>query len=231
MCDQRAPRAVILDIEGTTTPIAFVQDVLFPYAHARIAAVLQAHHTQPGVAALIREAADHLGKPTLDIQEAIAAFLEWSTADRKIRPLKELQGMIWKQGYHDGSLRSPIYPDVVPALREWQARGLHIYVYSSGSVEAQRLLFEYSGEGDLTGYFHGYFDTAIGPKIEPASYRRIQSILQERADQLLFLSDNAVEIATAHSAGWQAILVARESATAQVPAGAIASFLELRFQV
>ena len=215
-------RALVLDIEGTTTPLTFVHRVLFPYAQQRLADVVRARHAEPQIAAILAAVAVETGR-TLEVPAAIEVLLDWSRQDRKIKPLKDLQGLIWEQGYRDGSLRSPMYPDVLPALREWRARGLELFIYSSGSVAAQRLLFGNTSDGDFTGYLQGYFDTTVGAKVEAASYRNIQSVLGHPSERIGFLSDHAGEIAAAHAAGWQAVLVAREAAQA----GAISSFAEL----
>src|SRR5690242_8099819 len=138
---ETAPRAVVLDIEGTTTPIEFVHEVLFPYARSRLAEVLRTRRSEPEVAALIAAAARECGHPAGDIEESVRTFLAWSDADRKIPALKELQSLIWKQGYAQGQFHTPVFVDVLPALRSWQARGLRLYIYSSGAVEAQQMLF------------------------------------------------------------------------------------------
>lgn len=221
------PRAIVLDIEGTTTPLSFVRDVLFPYARSRIPAVLRTHPPDPQIAALLRGAAEISGAASLGAEEAVQLFLAWSDSDRKARPLKVLQGILWKQGYIDGSLRSPVYPDVVPALRAWRAQGIDLYVYSSGSVEAQQLLFRNSSEGDLTDYFRGYFDTTMGAKIDGNSYRSIRDAIGYPSGELLFLSDNAAEIAAARSATWRAVLVERDGPVPGREPPAIAQFSEL----
>jgi enolase-phosphatase E1 len=221
------PYAIVLDIEGTTTPITFVRDVLFPYARERIPEVLRARHSEPLIATLIAEAAELSGAVAVDVQEAIRLFLTWSDADRKLSPLKALQGIVWKQGYVDGTLCSPMYPDVASALRAWRARDIALYVYSSGSVDAQRLLFRYSNEGDLTAHFHGYFDATVGSKIDVNSYRLIQQIIGNAADELLFLSDSVAEIAAARGAGWRAVLVERDGPVPGRQPPAITSFPEL----
>lgn len=205
-----ATSAIVLDIEGTTTPLSFVRDVLFPYARVRLAEVLRANASDPEFSALIQEATEFSGRASLELEEAIQLFLSWSDADRKVRSLKTLQGRIWKQGYLDGSLRAPMYPDVPPALHEWRMRGLNVFVYSSGSAEAQELIFRYSTYGDLTPYFAGYFDTTVGPKIQPASYDAMQNVIGRAPRDILFLSDAAAEIAAARAAGWCALLVKRD---------------------
>jgi enolase-phosphatase E1 len=220
-------RAIVLDIEGTTTPIAFVHDVLFPYANERLPAVLQARHEESQFAELIAEAARIEGLPGLDVASAIRLFLDWSLADRKVAPLKTLQGLIWQEGYLDGSLRSPVYADVAPALRRWRDRGIELYVYSSGSVAAQKLLFGHTLEGDLTGSLSGYFDTTVGAKTDAASYERIQQRIGRPATELLFFSDNILEIAAARTARWQAVLVERDGPVPGRVPPAVTSFAEV----
>jgi enolase-phosphatase E1 len=221
-------RAIVLDIEGTVSPIAFVRDVLFPYARVRLAEVIRARYSEPQIAALLHEAAQLAGTPHLEVGAAIELFLSWSDADRKMRPLKTLQGFIWRQGYIDGSLRAPLYPDVLPALREWRSRGIDLYVYSSGSVEAQRLLFQFSEQGDLREHFSGHFDTAVGPKVEVESYRSIRRTIGVSPGELLFLSDSAAEIGAATAAGWRALQVQRDAqGSNEAGPPSIASFANL----
>ena len=190
------PACILTDIEGTTTPIAFVHDVLFPYARARLPAFLRAHAAQPDVARELDEVARLT--PGAD---PLASLLGWMDADAKIGPLKTLQGLIWAEGYADGSLKGALYPDVAPALRAWRAAGMQLFVYSSGSVAAQKLLFRCSVAGDLEGLFNGFFDTAIGAKREAASYSVIARAVDASPHTILFLSDVAQELDAAKSAG------------------------------
>ena len=183
---------VITDIEGTTTPIAFVRDVLFPYARARLPAFVKAHPEDPDVLEAERLAP---GKPALE------TLLGWMDADAKVAPLKSLQGRLWHDGYAAGELIGLLYPDVAPALRLWHASGVRLAVYSSGSVEAQRLLFGHAGAGDLTGLFSGFFDTRAGAKREPGSYAGIAASLGAPVAACLFLSDVEAELAAAQAAG------------------------------
>ena len=186
------PAGVLTDIEGTTTPLAFVHEVLFPYARARLPAFCARHAGAPVLDA-VREAA--AGRPPLQ------ALLEWMAADAKIAPLKTIQGMIWAEGYAAGEITGVLYPDVAPALRRWHAAGLRLNVYSSGSEAAQRLLFRHSDAGDLSGLFGGYFDTGVGAKREAASYARIASAVALPRGALLFLSDVEAELDAAGQAG------------------------------
>jgi enolase-phosphatase E1 len=196
--------AVVTDIEGTTTPIAFVHRTLFPYARARLAGFLDENAGRPDVAA---ELALIPGDP-------LETLFGWMDRDEKAGPLKALQGMIWRQGYLDGALIGELYADVPPALRRWSQAGLRLAVYSSGSEEAQRLLFRHAEAGDLTGLFAGFFDTRVGPKRDPSSYAAIAAALGRAARETLFLSDVEAELDAAAAAGWRVCqLVRREDGT------------------
>lgn len=181
-----AIRAVVTDIEGTTSSIAFVKDVLFPYARERLADY---------VAAGGPELADVPGP------DRLATLRGWMEADAKVTALKAIQGRIWRAGFESGAIRGHLYPDTAPALRRWAGRGLRLYVYSSGSEDAQRLLFGHSEAGDLTGLFAGFFDTRVGAKRAADSYRAITRATGLPADTMLFLSDAAAELDAAGQAG------------------------------
>ncbi len=205
-------RAILTDIEGTTTSLSFVKDVLFPYARTRLPAYVVTHADQPEVQHWLHDAAREAGIVMASEQEIIDLLISWIDADRKSTALKALQGMIWEDGYRNGEFRAHVYGDVARCLREWHARGLHLYVYSSGSVAAQKLLFGFTDEGDLSSLFSGYFDTETGPKREADSYRRIADTIGLRPDQVLFLSDIEAELDAARSAGMQTTQLAREPA-------------------
>jgi enolase-phosphatase E1 len=202
-------RAVLTDIEGTTSSLSFVKDVLFPYARQALPRYVPAHES--GLCNLTADIAATVGKPTLSAQETVAILLQWMDEDRKVTPLKTLQGMIWKTGYESGALQSHVYEDAVQALRDWHGRGLALYVYSSGSIEAQKLLFAHTPYGDLTPLFRGYFDTTTGPKLESLSYETIVRSLQLPAGSIVFLSDHEGEIQAAAAAGLQTVLLVRET--------------------
>ncbi len=190
------PAAVLTDIEGTTTPIAFVRDTLFPFARARMAAFLAAHAGDPEVAAELAEIRRLApGVPELE------TLLHWMDQDAKVTPLKSLQGMIWRQGYLDGALKGEVYPDVAPSLRRWEKGGVRLFVYSSGSVAAPKLIFGYSSAGDLAPLFSGFFDTRVGGKREPDSYARLAIGMALPPAELLFLSDIEAELDAASAAG------------------------------
>jgi enolase-phosphatase E1 len=204
-------KAVLTDIEGTTSSIAFVKEVLFPYARRHLPAFVRAHERRPDVAALLGEARTLAGEPGLDIEGTIRVLIDWIDQDRKATPLKELQGMLWADGYAAGDYRAHVYPDAASALRRWHAMGVSLYVYSSGSVAAQKLLFGYSEAGDLTPVFSGYFDTRVGGKRETASYAAIAQHIGAPCREILFLSDVVDELDAAQAAGLEAVLVCRDA--------------------
>jgi len=204
-------RAILLDIEGTTAPISFVAEVLFPFAAERLGAFVRANAADPAVAEALRETAALEGRE-LSVPEAIDTLLGWIKADRKATPLKTLQGMIWREGYESGRIVSPVYPDAARVMRDWKARGLRLDVYSSGSVEAQKLLYGYSDAGDLTPLFSAYFDTKTGPKLEAASYAAIAKAIDVPPADILFLSDAPGEVAAALKAGLRSIRIDRNLA-------------------
>jgi enolase-phosphatase E1 len=204
----RGVRAVLTDIEGTTSSLAFVKDVLFPYARNALPAFVRDHEGElTDIAGEIREI---VGKSDLSAQEMIGILLQWMDEDRKVTPLKSLQGMIWQTGYASGELQGHVYEDAVRGLRNWQAHGLGIYVYSSGSVAAQKLLFSHTSRGNLLPLFSGHFDTTTGPKLEARSYARIADSLGLPARTIVFLSDHSGETRAAQLAGMQTVLLVRE---------------------
>lgn len=202
--------AILTDIEGTTTSVSFVYDVLFPYAREHIADFVRSHGDEPAVAAELSAVRTEVGDPNLTIEALIEQLLIWAAEDRKITPLKSLQGMIWKAGFENGSFTGHVYPDAVEGLRRWKAAGCALYVYSSGSVAAQKLLFGYSDAGDLRPLFSGYFDTKIGSKREVDSYRKIIDQIGMKATEILFLSDILEELDAAREAGMQTAWLVRD---------------------
>jgi len=185
-----------MDIEGTTTAIAFVKDRLFPFAAAALDGFLAGHGTTPAVAAILDEV-----RAAAPGQPPAAVLRGWMAADSKATPLKTLQGLIWRQGYEDGRLKGQLWPDVAACLRAWAAAGVRLAVYSSGSVGAQTLLFGHSEAGDLTPLFSGFFDTRVGGKREAASYAAIARSMDLPPGDILFLSDVAEELDAAAAAG------------------------------
>ncbi|WP_294055904.1 acireductone synthase [Sphingomonas sp.] len=198
-------KAILLDIEGTTSSISFVADELFPYARAHLPAFVAAH---PGEAALILA--------EVGGEDPVATLLQWIDEDRKATPLKTLQGLIWAEGYADGTLKGHVYPDTPAAIRRWVERGLSVNIYSSGSIAAQKLIFGHSIAGDLTPMLGGYFDTTIGPKREAESYRRIAEALALPAAEILFITDIDAEAGAAREAGLQALVIDREGRSGDV---------------
>lgn len=224
-------RAILLDIEGTVTPIAFVHEVLFPYARSRVRNHLAAHfgdaETKADIARLRQEHAidvDHdlnppmlIDESTPDQIESIVSYVHWLIdRDRKSTGLKSLQGKIWRQGYADGTLTAPIFADVTPALVRWRHAGLKICIFSSGSSVAQQLLFAHTEFGDLTHLIDGYFDTTTGSKTATDSYRQIASALRRAEEEVLFISDLVTELDAASAAGLQTLLCVRPGNPAQV---------------
>ncbi|NII10346.1 acireductone synthase [Oleiagrimonas sp. C23AA] len=203
-------RAIVTDIEGTTSAISFVKDVLFPYARERLPAFVETHADDADVQHWLHEAAKEAGFIEASRTEVIDRLIAWIDADRKSTALKALQGMIWKEGYESGAYTSHVYPEVPARLAEWKAAGIALYVYSSGSVPAQKLLFGYSEAGDLTPLFSGYFDTQTGPKRETASYQAIAESIGLPAAQILFLSDITEELDAAAAAGMRTTWLCRE---------------------
>lgn len=201
--------AILTDIEGTTSAISFVKDVLFPYAGERLDAYVAAHRNDPVVIRALSEAAIEIGN-----DEGILAHLHaWIREDRKSTPLKTLQGLIWQAGYENGDLLGHVYPDVPPVLQAWNAAGIELYVYSSGSIVAQKVLFGHTFAGDLTPLFSDHFDTTTGPKREAASYAEILARTGFQAREMLFLSDIEEELDAARVAGLQTARLLRPDDT------------------
>jgi enolase-phosphatase E1 len=202
-------QAALIDIEGTVGSIAFVRDVLFPYARNRMDAFVEKHRDDPAVRAVLDAAAREAGVDVHDLDAILRALHAWSDNDVKVTPLKELQGMIWESGFRSGEIRADLYADAVEALRRFHARGTRLFVYSSGSIAAQHLLFGHSVAGDLQPLFDGYFDTTTGPKRETASYRRIAGKIGTEPENIVFFSDHPLELDAARSAGMQTVQLAR----------------------
>ena len=214
-------RCILLDIEGTTTPISFVHEVLFSYARSHLKTFLAKHFDSPDVLAdLAKLREEHaldlkLSPPPPELVEgplidSLVAYINWLIdRDRKSTALKSLQGKIWKEGYLDGTLKAQVFTDVPQALRRWRHAGLGISIFSSGSSLAQELLFAHTEAGDLTEFIDNYFDTTVGSKQESKSYRRIAELLGLRANEVVFVSDVVGELEAAHAAGMQVVLCVR----------------------
>jgi enolase-phosphatase E1 len=204
-------KAIVTDIEGTTSSLSFVKEVLFPYARAHLADFVRSHADELAVKALLEDACQIVGKK-LTTEQLITQFIDWIDTDKKVTPLKSLQGLIWEAGYQQGDFNGHIYRDAADNLKKWHIQGLALYVYSSGSVYAQKLLFTHTEFGDLTPLFSGYFDTHIGGKQQVESYQRIAETIGLPAEQLLFLSDINEELDAAKAAGFATIQLTREAA-------------------
>ena len=233
--DETAVRAILLDIEGTTTPADFVTTTLFPYARRKLETFLRENSANPEIRALLEDLrAQHQCDERSGLKpprwpdgskeeqlRACAAYGQWLIArDSKCTPLKALQGKIWHEGYARGELQGEVYPDVPPAFERWKRQGKKICIYSSGSVLAQLLLFGSVATGDLTPYIASFFDTHVGAKTEEESYRRIGASAGYEPTQFLFLSDAGKEIEAARAAGMQALLCRREG-TSSAAAGVV----------
>jgi enolase-phosphatase E1 len=203
-------KAVLTDIEGTTSSISFVKDVLFPYARERIPEFVKLHGREPEVRRILDEAA--VLADNKDDEALCRSLIQWIDEDRKLTPLKALQGLIWEEGYRHGDFHGHVHEDAVQRLRAWKSRGLRLYVFSSGSVHAQKLLFGFTQYGDLTSLFSGYFDTHVGPKQDPESYRKIAAMIGLPAKNILFLSDIEEELDAARAAGMATYKLVRDPA-------------------
>ncbi|KAJ1781226.1 enolase-phosphatase E1, partial [Coemansia sp. RSA 2399] len=223
---------VLLDVEGTTTPISFVHDVLFPYVANNAKEFLEQRWTDPEVQKHVRAIAAQANKDVdagiafavpvdlgalelnqqsaADVRHNVLTNIEWQMkADRKIGALKGLQGYMWRFGYEDGQLKGVMYDDAVDAIRRWTESSRKVYIYSSGSVEAQKLIFGYSDHGDLLPYISGHYDTKIGSKLEASSYATIAKDIGLAPGRILFVSDNIDEIRAADYVGMQTVVSIR----------------------
>ena len=214
-------KLILTDIEGTTSSITFVKDVLFPYAADHLPAFVKEHINDENVQTALQQTAQIAAEDgdvinADDTDAFIAKLLQWISEDRKATPLKALQGLIWKTGYEQGDYKAHMYPDATEYLKQWHDNGLPLYVYSSGSVKAQELFFGYSQDGNLLPLFKGHFDTLVGGKRETQSYRNILAELQKthaglNAKDVLFLSDIKEELDAAKEAGMQTVWLLRDS--------------------
>jgi enolase-phosphatase E1 len=223
-------KAVLTDIEGTTTPISFVKDVLFPYSYEKMEEFILKNKENPQILSILEEVKKIEGKD-LSLEEVINTLKKWIEEDRKITPLKEIQGLIWEEGYKSGKLKGFVYPDAYQKLKEWFEKDIKLYVYSSGSVKAQKLLFSNTNFGDLNYLFSGYFDTNIGNKKEKDSYVKIANHIGLEPREVLFLSDNPEEIAAAASAGMNVVRLVRPSDAEYIkdfPYSQVESFNEIK---
>lgn len=220
-------RYILTDVEGTTTSIRFVHDSLFPYSSEKMESFLRDRGSDPVVAGLLGDVARTVeaesgSKPAFS--GCVDALKIWILSDRKHPALKGLQGLIWKDGYETGEILGHLYEDVPPAFRRWRERGLGLGIYSSGSVLAQRLLFGHTRFGDLNPLIQDNFDTAVGPKREASSYRRIAEKLSLSPSSILFLSDIAEELAAARKIGFAVLQLVREGTSPSIEFETAADF-------
>ncbi|KAL5032305.1 enolase-phosphatase E1 [Batrachochytrium dendrobatidis] len=219
--------AVVLDIEGTTTPISFVHDVLFPHVVTSIDTFLSekwddvecqervadlVKQSEADVEAGLKDARQILSSTTdrTEAQKSVSDYVKWvMSSDRKVTALKAFQGYLWRSAYEIGDVSGVVYDDAFEALKQWKQQGVPVYIYSSGSVEAQKLLFKYSDKGNMLEYFSGHYDTTTGSKIDPESYRLIANDILQEPSQILFVSDNVKEIEAAYATGYQVCIAVR----------------------
>ena len=204
-------RFILTDIEGTTSSISFVHETLFPYAREHMRKFIQSAGEREDVRALLDDARKEAGLE--DGVDVVGVLLSWIDEDRKVTSLKGLQGLIWEHGYHSGELKGHMYGDAISGLRRWHEQGLGLFVYSSGSVYAQKLLFGHTEAGDLTPLFSGSFDTQRGQKREVASYKAICAEIGCEPSDVLFLSDVGAELDAARQAGMDTVQLVRDAST------------------
>jgi len=217
------PEAIITDIEGTISSISFVKEVLFPYSQKQLKDFIlnnfeKDHRILPIIEATIEEL--KLGKAEVfeaQIYTAIQALLTWISEDKKITPLKDIQGLIWEEGFKQGIFKAPLYQDAFDFLLNSKGKGMPIYVYSSGSLHAQKLFFEFSEFGDIRYLFSGFFDTKIGSKKDPESYLKISETINIKPEHILFLTDLEDECIASEKAGLLTIQVSRDPQIHKIP--------------
>ena len=202
---------ILTDIEGTTTEVSFVYDILFPYFRAHMDQ-WKTVDSDPMNQVLEQTRVLVLEEQSINLTSKEALFeqlRQWSNEDRKVTPLKTFQGMVWEQGFKSGAIKGHVYPDVKPALEQWTSMGIKLAIFSSGSIAAQKQLFGFSIEGDLTPYFSAFFDTTTGMKRDEQTYQLIVEQLQAPANSVLFLSDISQELEAAHAAGLRTLQLVR----------------------
>jgi enolase-phosphatase E1 len=220
-------QAIVTDIEGTTSSLSFVKDVLFPYAREHMAGFITSHVDHPNVNSLLDDVRRESAKD-LDLDGVIAQLNQWIDEDKKITPLKSLQGLLWEKGFQQGDFSGHVYPDARQQLEHWRQQGIDLYVYSSGSIYAQKLLFGYSDYGDMNNLFSGHFDTTTGAKVDAASYEKIAAAIGKPVDSILFLSDIEAELDAARSAGMKTLWLVRDAKPdAQASHPQVTDFLQI----
>ncbi|HHP7231858.1 MAG TPA: acireductone synthase [Xenococcaceae cyanobacterium] len=219
-------QAIVTDIEGTTSSIDFVHQVLFPYSAKALPEYIYQHYQVPEIAAIITEVRQEIAQPDAKLEQIITTLLNWIEADQKITPLKTLQGFIWEYGFKNQEFQSHLYEDAYRQLQQWFERGIKLYVFSSGSEKAQKLLFGYSEYGDLTYLFQDYFDTRIGNKKQSQAYQNIAAAININPQNILFLSDVIAELDAAKAVGYHTVLLARKELPQSKVSHSIASNFE-----
>ena len=205
-------KAILIDIEGTVSPISFVKDVLFPYSEEKMEKFIKENKDKHEIKNILQQVQEIEGKE-MDIDEIIQTLKRWIKEDRKIAPLKDIQGFIWKEGFESGQIKAPLYEDAYRKMKEWKEKGYKLYIYSSGSVQAQKLFFSHTDKGNILNWFSGHFDTKIGNKKETQSYRKIAQEIGLKPEEILFLSDNPDEIKAAAQAGMKVYRLVRPQDT------------------
>lgn len=215
--------AILLDIEGTISPLSYVRNVLFPYVGSRLRDFVQRHAQEPEVVALLDDCRRISGG-----DDALAALESWHRDDVKAPPLKTLQGLIWAEGYAQGAFASPLYPDALESLRRWRDGGIRLFIYSSGSLQAQDLFFHHSTAGDLRSLFSGHYDTMAGTKTQPESYRRISEQIGLPPEAILFCSDSPAELAAAETVGLSVAHIVKDGTKPDPRWNSIDDFSQIR---
>lgn len=209
---------ILTDIEGTTTSVKFVYDILFPYFNAHIKDLKSMTHlkeVQQAFRQTVDFAKEFENKKIDSVDEIIQMLEKWSSEDKKITPLKTLQGILWDKAYQSGEIKGHVYTDVPQAFETWKEKGLEIGIFSSGSVAAQKLIFGYSEAGDLRPFLSDYFDTNTGGKRDVETYLKISNSIGVSPENILFLSDIVEELEAADKAGFQTIQLLRDGIKAQ----------------
>lgn len=220
---------VLTDIEGTTSSVHFVYEVLFPYFRAHLGELTQhaqLNEVKQAFADVIEIISREEGRHLTTTEEVLATLKQWSEEDKKLTPLKTVQGVIWKSGYESGQITGHVYDDVPAALNQWRAQGIKIGVFSSGSVAEQKLLFRYTDFGDLSVHFSQHFDTTTGSKKDDATYVKIAQLVGLQPEQILFLSDVSDELVAAEAAGMHTIQLLRQGTASNWPR-TVKDFLEI----
>ena len=203
--------AILTDIEGTCTSLSFVKDTLFPYSRETMANFVAKHADDPEIAKLLRDVAQQLGNEQARLPQLVDQLQRWIDEDQKIPALKAIQGFQWQYGYQQGDFTGHLYQDAYDQFQYWRSRQIDLYVYSSGSIKAQKLLFSHSTYGDISDWFAGFFDTGVGKKTDTQSYQRIAAEISQASANILFLSDITAELDAAHQSGMQVACLQRST--------------------